>query len=412
MPVMEITSKRSEAADDRGTDASLVPEARAPADKAPGDRVTDPSLPPEARPPAKRPMRIMPFLITVATVIVATLSGWVMWDVYMGTPWTRDATVRADVVTMAPEVAGRIVELHVVDNKFVHKGDLLMVIDPTNYSIAVSQAEAAVEQAHASMQNVDAQLAVQEAQINASQAVLDQAEAVLVFAKQQATRYQTLAKTGYGTVQNAEQFTSQLHQQEAAVHSALENHNLATRQVETLKAQRKSAEATFAQAKAQLSQAQVNLERTRILSPVDGYVTNLLAQLGDFVNAGVNTISLLDADSFWVDGYFEETNLAPIRVGDPAQVKLMGYSQVMRGHVDSIARAINVANAQAASQGVANVNPIFTWVRLAQRIPVRVHIDEVPTGIVLAAGMTATVEIDDRSRATKDTRLGSTAKSM
>ena len=287
-----------------------------------------------------------------------------------------------------------------------------MVIDPTNYSIAVSQADAAVQQAQASVQNVDAQLSVQEAQINASQAVLDQAEAVLVFAKQQATRYQTLAKTGYGTVQNAEQFTSQLHQQEAAVHSALENHNLATRQVESLKAQRKSAEATFAQTKAQLSQAQVNLERTRILSPVDGYVTNLLAQLGDFVNAGVNTISLVDADSFWVDGYFEETNLAPIRVGDPAQVKLMGYSQIMRGHVDSIARAINVANAQAAGQGVANVNPIFTWVRLAQRIPVRVHIDEVPTGIVLAAGMTATVEIDDRSRATKDTRLGSTAKSM
>ena len=108
---------------------------------------------------------------------------------------------------------------------------------------------------------------------------------------------------------------------------------------------------------------------------------------------------LVDANSFWVDGYFEETNLAPIRVGDPAQVKLMGYSQIMRGHVDSIARAINVANAQAAGQGVANVNPIFTWVRLAQRIPVRIHIDEVPPGIVLSAGMTATVDIEDRGRA-------------
>jgi multidrug resistance efflux pump len=354
----------------------------------------------------------MPFLITLATTALAGLLGWAMWEVYMGTPWTRDATVRAYVVTMAPEVAGRIVELHVVDNKFVHKGDLLMVIDPTNYSIAVSQAEAAVQQAQASIQNVDAQLAVQEAQINASKAVLDQAEAVLVFAQQQAKRYQTLAKDGWGTIQNAEQFTSQLHQQEGAVHSALENHNLAKRQVESLKAQRKSAEATLAQANAQLSQARVNLGRTRILSPVDGYVTNLLAQLGNFVSAGVNAISLVDANSFWVDGYFEETNLAPIRLGDPAQIKLMGYSQIIRGHVDSIARAINVANAQAASQGVANVNPIFTWVRLAQRIPVRVHIDEVPTGVVLAAGMTATVEIDDRRRAANDTRLGSTARSM
>jgi multidrug resistance efflux pump len=411
MSVTEITSKRGEAAVDRGTAGPLVPEARAPADKTPDDRVTEPAPLPEARIPAKRRMRIMPFVITLATTALAGLLGWAMWGVYMGTPWTRDATVRAYVVTMAPEVAGRIVELHVVDNKFVHKGDLLMVIDPTNYRIAVSQAEAAVQQAQASVQNVDAQLAVQEAQINASQAALGQAEAVLVFAQQQATRYQTLAKSGYGSIQNAQQFSSQLHQQEAAVHSALENHNLAKRQVETLKAQRKSAEATLAQARAQLSQAQVNLERTRILSPVDGFVTNLLAQLGNFVNTGTNTISLVDANSFWVDGYFEETNLAPIRVGDPAQVKLMGYSQIMRGHVDSIARAINVANAQPASQGVASVNPIFTWVRLAQRIPVRVHIDEVPAGVVLAAGMTATVEIDDRTRTASDTRLGSTTSS-
>jgi multidrug resistance efflux pump len=378
MTVTEVTAKRGKAADAHGPSRSPEPASRTP----------------------ERPRkRIIPFLLTLGTVTVAGLLGWGMWEAYMGTPWTRDATVRAYVVTMAPEVAGRIVELYVVDNKLVHKGDLLMVIDPTNYSIAVSQADAAVQQAQASVQNVDAQLSVQEAQINASQAALDQAQAVLVFAQQQATRYQTLAKSGYGTVQNAEQFTSQLHQQEAAVHSALENHNLAMRQVESLKAQRKSAEATLAQAKAQLSQAQVNLERTRILSPVDGYVTNLLAQLGDFVNAGVNTISLVDANSFWVDGYFEETNLAPIRVGDPAQVKLMGYSQIMRGHVDSIARAINVANAQAAGQGVANVNPIFTWVRLAQRIPVRIHIDEVPPGIVLSAGMTATVDIEDRGRA-------------
>ena len=374
-------------------------EVKLKSDKTAEDREAIQSLDPPSGEPAKRRRRILPFLITLAAVALAGVLGWATWGIYMGSPWTRDATVRAYVVTMAPEVAGRIVELYVVDNKLVHKGDLLMVIDPTNYSIAVSQADAAVQQAQASVQNVDAQLSVQEAQINASQAALDQAQAVLVFAQQQATRYQTLAKSGYGTVQNAEQFTSQLHQQEAAVHSALENHNLAMRQVESLKAQRKSAEATLAQAKAQLSQAQVNLERTRILSPVDGYVTNLLAQLGDFVNAGVNTISLVDADSFWVDGYFEETNLAPIRVGDPAQVKLMGYSQVMRGHVDSIARAINVANAQAAGQGVANVNPIFTWVRLAQRIPVRIHIDEVPPGIVLSAGMTATVDIEDRGRA-------------
>jgi multidrug resistance efflux pump len=307
--------------------------------------------------------------------------------------------VRAYVVTMAPEVAGRIVELYVVDNGYVRKGDLLMVIDPTNYRIAVSQAEAAVQQAQANVQAIEAQMRVQQAQINASQAQLDQARAALVFAQQQAARYQSLAKDGFGSIQNAQQYTSQLHQQEAAVQSAQESLNLTRRQVESLKAQRMSAEASLAQTDAQLRQAQVNFERTRILSPVDGYVTNLLAQLGDYVTAGAYAISIVDANSFWVDGYFEETNIAPIHVGDPAKIKLMSHNQIVRGHVDSIARAINVSNAQPNHQGVATVNPIFTWVRLAQRIPVRVHIDEAPAEVVLAAGMTATVEINDRFRA-------------
>ncbi|HEX3991530.1 MAG TPA: HlyD family secretion protein [Acetobacteraceae bacterium] len=340
----------------------------------------------------------MPILVTLVVVAFASLPGWVAWDAYMAAPWTRDATVRAYVVTMAPEVTGRIVELPVADNRYVRKGELLMAIDPTNFAIAISQAEAAVRQAQASVENTDAQMEVQHAQIDAGQSQLDQARAAHIFAQQQATRFQTLAQDGWGTVQNAQQFTSQLYQQAAAVQTARANLNLAQRQIESLKAQRMSAEANVTQAKAQLRQAQVNLERTRIVSPVDGYVTNLLAQSGDFVNAGANTISVVDAESFWVDGYFEETTLAPIRVGDPTRIKLMGHGEIMRGHVDSIARAINVANAQPAAQGVANVNPIFTWVRLAQRIPVRIHIDEMPPGVILSAGMTATVEIVVRDR--------------
>src|SRR3954451_517726 len=365
MNVAKGTSKRGKTADYRDVIRSFEPAPRAP---------------------ARRRRPIIPLLITLVTVGLAVLVGRAMWGVYMGEPWTRDATVRAYVVTMAPEV-------------YVRKGDLLMVIDPTNFRIAVSQSEAAVQQAQAGVRNVEAQIVVQQAQISANQAQLDQARAVLVFAQQQAARSETLAKQGWGTVQNAQQFTSQLHQQAAAVQTALENLNLVQRQVESLKAQRLSAEATVAQTKAQLHQAQVNLEHTRILSPVDGYVTNLLVQLGDFVNVGANTISPVDAHSYWIDGYFEETKLALICVGDPVRIKLMGYSQIVRGHVDSIARAINVANAQPNHQGVATVNPIFTWVRLAQRIPVRIHIDEVPPGIVLAAGMTATVDINDRARA-------------
>jgi multidrug resistance efflux pump len=352
-------------------------------------------VPPARVTPPRRDRRVVPVLLTVLVAAIAVLLGRAMWNAYMGAPWTRDGTVRAYVVTMAPEIPGRIVEMPVFDNQYVHKGDLLMVIDPTNYAIAVSEAEAAVKQAEASVQNIDAQIAVQQAEIGADQAQVDRAQAALIFAQQQASRYGKLAQDGWGTVQDAQQYTSQLRQQEAAVRTAMENLNLVQRQVASLKAQRLSAEASLAQAKAQFRQAQVNLERTRILSPVDGYVTNLLAQRGDYVNVGVNAISVVDANSFWIDGYFEETNLALIHVGDPVEIKLMGYSQTVRGHVDSIAREINVANAQPNGQGIATVNPIFTWVRLAQRIPVRIHIDRVPEGFVVVAGMTATVQIDE-----------------
>ena len=285
--------------------------------------------------------RIFPVLITLVTVALAVLFGRAMWDAYMGAPWTRDGTVRVYVITLAPEVAGRIVEFPVADNKFVHKGDLLMVIDPRDYRIAVSRAEAAVKQAEANSRN----------------------------AAIQSQRRQKLTQLAV-TVE--------------------EQQTYATTAV--------AAQAQYQQALANLDQARVNLERTQVRSPVNGWVTHLLAQLGDYANVGQNIISLVDADSFWVDGYFEEINLGSIREGDPAEVKLMGYSQVVRGHVDSIARAINVSNAEPNSQGVAKVNPIFTWVRLAQRIPVRIHIDEVPPGIILSAGMTATVQIDNRAR--------------
>ena len=289
---------------------------------------------------AGRRLRLLPVLITLTAVGLAVPLARMMWDAYMGAPWTRDGTVRAYVVTVAPEVAGRLVELPVVDNQFVHKGDLLMVIDPTDYRIAVRLAEAAVKQAQANLQN----------------------------AQSEARRRRNL----------------------------LEQRAVSVEEKQTFETRALDAEAQYQQARANLDQARVNLERTQIRSPVNGYVTNLLAQLGDYVSVGENQISLVDADSFWVDGYFEETNLDRIREGDPASIKLMGYSQIVRGHVDSIARAINVANAQPNKEGLATVNPIFTWVRLAQRIPVRVHLDQVPTGVVLAAGMTATVQIDPR----------------
>ena len=294
---------------------------------------------PVPRPLFRRRLRILPLLITLVAIAVAGVLGRAMWNTYMGAPWTRDGTVRVYVVTMAPQVSGQIVQLPVVDNQFVHKDDLLMVIDPTNYKIAVSLAEAAVQQAQVTAQN----------------------------AERDSRRRQELTSLA-----------------------------VTTEEKQTFESTALAARAQLQQAQANLDQAKVNLQRTEIRSPVNGWVTNLLAQLGDYATVGQNKISLVDADSFWVDGYFEETNLDRIRVGDPASVKLMGYSQIVRGHVSSIARGINVANAQPNGEGLAQVNPIFTWVRLAQRIPVRIHIDQVPQGVVLAAGMTATVQIDPR----------------
>jgi multidrug resistance efflux pump len=314
-------------------------EAKAKPDTLGADLGIVRSAEPIIRTRARRHFRVIPLLITVIAVALAVVASWAMWRAYMGAPWTRDGTVRVYVVTMAPEVAGRIVELPVADNQFVHKGDLLMVIDPTNYKIAVSLAEAAVQQAQ-----VDAQNAEREAR-----------------RRQELTTLST-------TVEQKQTFET----------SAL------------------AAQASYQQAVANLDQARVNLDRTQIRAPVNGWVTNLLAQLGDYANIGQNEISLVDSDSFWIDGYFEETNLGAIHEGDPATIKLMGYKGIVRGHVGSIARAINVANADAAQQGLASVNPIFTWVRLAQRIPVRIHIDHVPKGVVLVAGMTATVQVDPR----------------
>jgi multidrug resistance efflux pump len=365
----------------------------------PADQPVVASAKPMMRPMRARRLRLVPFLITLATTAGAAVFGWAMWKTYMTTPWTRDGTVRVYVVTMAPEVAGRIVEARVVDNQFVHKGDLLLVIDPTDYKVAVQLSEAAVRQTQADAENFEAQISVQQAQVGASQAQVESAQAALTFAQEQAARYRDLAQKEVGTVQMEQQTASALGQAQAALKNAQASLTLAQRQVSSLKAQLAAAEANVARARAQLDQAQVNLARTQIHSPVNGWVTNLIVQLGDYATVGRSVLSVVNADSFWVDAYFEETQLASIREGDPAKIKLMGYSEIVHGTVAGTARGINVSNARADEQGLATVNPIFTWVRLAQRVPVRIRIDHVPEGVRLVAGLTATVQVDvDRNR--------------
>jgi multidrug resistance efflux pump len=292
---------------------------------------------------APRRLQFVPLLITVVTIALAAPLGWAMWGAYMSAPWTRDGAVRVYVVTVAPEISGRVVELPIADNAFVRKGDLLMVVDPTDYKIAVKLAEAAAQQAQVDAENLE---------------------------------------------------------RETKRRQALSNLAVTVEEQQTYAANALAAKAKYAQAQANLDQAQVNLQRTQIRSPVNGFVTNLLVQLGDYANAGQNKISVIDVDSFWVDGYFEETYLTSIHEGDPAKIKLIGQSQIVRGHVGSIARGINVPNAQPDQSGLASVNPVFTWVRLAQRIPVRIQIDETPKGVRLVAGATATVQIDPRTTST------------
>jgi RND family efflux transporter MFP subunit len=279
----------------------------------------------------------LPVLATLVAVALAALLGWGAWQYYMGTPWTRDGAVRAYVVKVAPEVAGEIVSLPIADNQFVHKGDLLMLIDPRNYTIAVRQAQAVVQQA---------------------QAVADNARAEMI-------RREKLNDIAV-SMEERQNYISQ-----------------AT-----------TAEATYQTALANLEQARINFKRTQVRSPVNGYVTNLSAQLGNYADVGSLQLSVVNSDSYWVDAYFEETALSRIHEGDAATVKLMGYTPLLRGRVQGLARGIDVPNSAPDASGLASVNPIFTFVRLAQRVPVRIHIDEVPTDIKLVAGMTATVQIE------------------
>jgi len=282
-------------------------------------------------------LRLVPALATVAAVAVAAVAGWQAWEYYMGSPWTRDGTVRAYVVKVAPEVAGEIVKLPIADNQFVRKNDLLMLIDPRNYSIAVRQAQAAVEQTRATAENANAEMT---RRLNLSDIAVTQEER------------------------------------------------------QTYISQAATAGASYQSALANLDQARINLERTQVRSPVNGYITNLTAQLGDYANVGNLQLSVVNSDSYWVDAYFEETALERIHQGDAATIKLMGYTPLLRGRVQGLARGINVPNATTDTSGLASVNPIFTFVRLAQRVPVRIHIDEVPPEVKLVAGLTATVQIE------------------
>lgn len=275
-------------------------------------------------------------LLTLLIVAAGIIGGYELWDYYMYSPWTRDARVQADIVSIAPDVSGYVDDIRVKDNQFVHKGDILLVIDQARYTRALALADATVAARKADMAN----------------------------AQQQAERRAKLTQLSISK-------------------EARENAELTA----------DSAAATYQQAVADRSTAQLNLDRTVVRAPVNGFVTNLTLDKGQYASVGAKVMALIDSDSYRVTGYFEETKIPGVNAGSPVQIYLMSGGPPLHGHVESLARGITNRDNPDGPELLANANPTFEWVRLAQRIPVRIHIDEVPKGTLVSSGMTCTVVV-------------------
>ncbi|QND46914.1 efflux RND transporter periplasmic adaptor subunit [Rhizobium lusitanum] len=287
--------------------------------------------------------------VTLAFVVGAVFVGRELWGHYMDEPWTRDARLRADVVGIAPDVAGLVSDVLVKDNQTVNKGDVLFRVDRERFAIALAQADAALE---------------------SSKAALDQAH-------RENQRQSRLGDAG------------SLQQKEQALTAE------------------QQADAAFRQAQASRDLAQLNLDRSEVRATVNGRISNLSLRPGDYVTAGSAEVALIDSDSLRVEGYFEETKLPRIHVGDTVSIHLMGQTEKLTGHVESIANGIEDRERTSGSM-LANITPTFSWVRLAQRVPVRIALDKVPDGTKLIAGLTATVEISDGQQ--KQASLGTTVE--
>jgi multidrug resistance efflux pump len=273
--------------------------------------------------------------ITLLAAAGAVYAGWQLWRHYEVEPWTRDGRVKAYVLQVAPDVTGLVTTVHVHDNQAVAAGELLFEIDRSRFELALRQARSTEK---------------------AAQVALAQAERE--------------------TRRNGQ--LDDLVAQE-------------TREQGTAKADQ--ARAALAQALVDVDTAKLNLERTRVVSAVDGFVTNLVLRVGAYATTGQPVLALVDRKSFYVEGYFEETKLPAIHVGDPVQVSLMGEQRKLSGHVESFAEGIVDRDRSTGPNMLPNVNPTFNWVRLAQRIPVRVALDPVPPNVRLVAGQTATVQV-------------------
>ena len=329
-------------------------------------------------------LRRRPFVSAIGAILLASVlgGGYLYLDYARRFQSTDDAFIAARQFSLAPKVSGYLTAVPVTDNEHVVTGDVIARIDDRDYRIALEQAEAQVAAAQASIENIDAQLNVQQAQISANQAQVDQTQAALVFAQQQAERYEHLEQTGYGTVQNAQQYTSQLHQQQAALQSAQATLRLAQRQIEALKAQHNSAVASLAQAKAQRDQAKLNLSYTTVTAAQPGRVVNLGAAAGQFAQPGTS-LTMFVPDEIWVTANFKEIQLDNMRPGESVTLRIDAYpGRTIHGHVDSVQPGSGTAFSLLPAQ-----NATGNYVKIVQRVPVKLIMDDPPTDVALGPGM-------------------------
>ncbi|MDR6626116.1 efflux RND transporter periplasmic adaptor subunit [Caulobacter segnis] len=273
--------------------------------------------------------------VTGAVLVAAVVGGKALWTHYQVDPWTRDGRVRADVVKVAPDVSGLVTRVAAANDEAVKAGQPLFYVDRERYALALRQADAAVEAQRAS----------------------------LIQARRELARNRALGDLVAAEV--TEQSLSKVEQVQAAL----------------------------AQAVASRDVAALNLKRTEVLAPTDGFLSDLTLRTGDYVTAGKPVLALIDSHSFRVEGYFEETKLSGLRIGQPVSVKIMGEDKTLKGHIQSIAAGIEDRDRAASDNLLPNVNPTFSWVRLAQRVPVRVALEQTPRDLRLIAGRTATVSV-------------------
>ncbi len=282
---------------------------------------------------------ILPYIgrvaVTGVVVAAALVGGKALWTHYQVDPWTRDGRVRADVVQVAPDVSGLVTRVDAVNDQTVKAGQPLFYVDRERYALALRQADALV----------------------AAQ------RAALAQARREFSRNRTLGDLVAGEI--TEQSQSKVELSQAALSQAL-----AARDV-----------------------AALNLERTVVAAPTDGFLSDLTLRTGDYVTAGKPVLALIDSRSFRVEGYFEETKLSSLRIGQPVSVKVMGEDRALKGHIQSIAAGIEDRDRGLSNSMLPNVNPTFSWVRLAQRVPVRIALDQTPRDLRLIAGRTATVAV-------------------